>query len=141
MSASCAQLLVAALIAVITVVAVSGLLAVTGLCVTVVGVAVGNADGGGAVVAVAVAGTLVAGGKASAVGSASLLQAANNKHKLTAITQARHNSNRLKPSSPRCVYVDPVMSAMHLMAGDAREWDLIRLQNHRCRHSPANVGL
>lgn len=111
MSASCAQLIVAAaLIAVTTVVAVSGLLAVTGLCVTVVGVVVGNADGGGAVVAVAVAGTLAAGGKASAVGSASLLQAANNKHKLTAITQTRHNSNRLKPSSPCYVYVDSVMS-------------------------------
>lgn len=101
MSASWVQAVIAAASTAVTAtVVVMALLAVIGLCTTLVAVAVGNTEAGAT--AVGVAGTLVAVGKASGVGSASLSQAATNKHKLTAITQARHDSNPLKPSSPRC---------------------------------------
>lgn len=102
MSVSCVQAIrLAASTAVTASVVVMAPLAVIGLCTTFVAVAVGSTEVGAIAVAAGVAGTLVAVGRGSGVGSDSLSQAATNKHKLTAITQARHDSNRLKPSSPR----------------------------------------
>ena len=91
------------------------LVSVMGLCTTVVAVAVGSNDAGGAAVAVAVAGTLVGVAKASGVGPVSP-QADNNKPKLTATNnQTRPADNRFKPRFSILFGVDGIVLVLLLL--------------------------
>ena len=92
----------------------TGLVSVMGLCTTVVAVAVGSNDAGGAAVAVAVAGTLVGVAKASGVGPVSP-QADNNNPKLTATNQTRPADNRFKPRFSILFGVDGIVLVLLLL--------------------------